>query len=64
MPEATMVARDKITSYLEENKISINDLAVMYGVHKQDLADYLAGRKTNPRGNKLIIRIIADFKIR
>lgn len=60
----TLAARDKIITYLEENSISIGDLAVLYGIHKQDMADYLGGRKTTPKGNKTIIRIIADFKIR
>ncbi|MBL1223710.1 XRE family transcriptional regulator [Enterococcus sp. BWR-S5] len=63
MPE-TLVAREKIQNYLNENNISISDLAVMYNIKKQDLADYLAGRKSNPRGNKLILRIISDYKIR
>lgn len=63
MPD-TLAARDKIISYLEENSISIGDLAVLYGIHKQDMADYLGGRKITPKGNKTIIRIISDFKIR
>jgi lambda repressor-like predicted transcriptional regulator len=63
MPE-TMSGREKIAAYIETNDISITDLAVMYGMNKQDLADYLAGRKNNPKGNKIILKIISDFKIR
>lgn len=36
----------------------------MYGINKQDMSDYLAGRKKNPRGNQIILKIISDFKIR
>lgn len=64
MPEATMSGREKIIAYLKENNISRSDLAIMYDISKQDITDYLSGRKVNPRGNKLILRIIADFKIR
>lgn len=63
MPE-TLSARDKIVKYLSENDISFADIATMYGLAKQDVGDYLSGRKKNPAGNKLIIRIISDFKIR
>lgn len=63
MPEVT-TAREKIIAYLKENNISRSDLAIMYDLSKQDVTDYLSGRKTNPRGNKFIIRIISDFKIR
>lgn len=63
MPE-TLSGREKIAKYLADNDISISSLAVMYGVHKQDMSDYLAGRKQNPRGNQIILKIISDFKIR
>ncbi|OXC06756.1 antirepressor [Ligilactobacillus agilis] len=62
MPE-TLNGREKIIKYLSDNDISISSLAVMYGVAKQDLADYLSGRKKNPRGNQIILKIISDFKI-
>ena len=64
MPEVTATGREKILQYLEEHNTSINDLSVMYNVNKQDMADYLAGRRVNKRGNELILRIITDFKIR
>lgn len=63
MPE-TLEGRERIIQYLNENNITIADLAAMYGVAKQDLSDYLSGRKKNPRGNKIILKIISDFKIR
>ncbi|MGN9066637.1 XRE family transcriptional regulator [Ligilactobacillus agilis] len=62
MPE-TINGREKIKAYLDANDISIASLATMYGVAKQDLADYLSGRKKNPRGNQIILKIISDFKI-
>ncbi|MGN9067317.1 transcriptional regulator [Ligilactobacillus agilis] len=63
MPESKN-GREKIVSYLTDNDISISSLAVMYGINKQDMSDYLAGRKKNPRGNQIILKIISDFKIR
>ena len=63
MPE-TASGREKIIKYLSENNISISSLATMYGINKQDAADYLSGRKKNPRGNRLILKIISDFKIK
>lgn len=63
MPETT-IGREKIINYLTQNDISISALATMYGVNKQDLGDYLAGRKKNPKANQIILKIISDFKIR
>lgn len=63
MPEAAS-GREKIAKYLADNNISISSLATMYGINKQDVADYLSGRKKNPRGNRLILKIISDFKIK
>lgn len=62
MPE-TMNGREKIKEYLKANGISITSLATMYGMHKQDMADYLAGRKKNPKANQTILRIISDFDL-
>lgn len=63
MPE-TLEGRERIIQYLNVNDITIADLAAMYGIAKQDMSDYLSGRKKNPRGNKIILKIISDFKIR
>lgn len=63
MPE-TLNGREKIIAYLSANDISISSLATMYGVNKQDMSDYLAGRKNNPKGNQIILKIISDFKLR
>lgn len=62
MPE-TLNGRQKIKAYLDANEISIASLATMYGVPKQDLSDYLAGRKKNPKANQVILKIISDFKL-
>gem|GEM_PF-338784 len=58
------VGRKKVLEYIEDNKISISDLAVAYGVKKQDLSAYLSGRLENVKGNQIILRIIADYRIR
>ena len=63
MPE-TLEGRERIIQYLNANDITIADLAAMYGIAKQDMSDYLSGRKKNPRGNKIILKIISDFKIK
>ena len=58
MPE-TLNGRQKIKAYLSANDISIASLATMYGMSKQDLSDYLAGRKKNPKANQVILKIIS-----
>lgn len=56
--------RKKVLEYIEANNITIADLAVAYGVRKQDLSAYLSGRLDNVKGNQIILRIIADYRIR
>ena len=63
MPE-TKPGREKIMEYLEENDISVTSLAVTYGIKKQDMADFLTGRKVTPRGNRVILKIISDLRIK
>lgn len=63
VPE-TKVGRDKIVEYLEENDISVTSLAVAYGIKKQDMSDFLTGRKITPRGNRVILKIISDLRIK
>ncbi len=62
MPD-TSNGREKINNYLKANEISISSLAKMYGISKQDMADYLAGRKKNPAANRTILKIISDFNL-
>jgi len=56
--------RQKVLEYIEENNISMSDLAVAYGVKRQDMHSYLTGKLENVKGNQLILRIIADYRIR
>lgn len=42
----------------------MTQLATMYGMNKQDVSDYLAGRKTTPAANKFIITLIKDFGLK
>ncbi|OTN86587.1 hypothetical protein A5819_003437 [Enterococcus sp. 7E2_DIV0204] len=56
--------RQKVLDYMEENNISITDLSVVYGMKKQDLANYLNGKLDTVKGNQVILRIIADYRIR
>lgn len=63
MPE-TLNGRQRILNYLADNDISQAQLATMYGMNKQDVSDYLSGRKTNPAANKFIITLIKNFGIK
>lgn len=63
MPE-TLNGRQRILNYLKSNDISMTQLATMYGMNKQDVSDYLAGRKTTPAANKFIITLIKDFGLK
>lgn len=64
MPDAN-IGREKVLRYLEENDIQKVDLAVMYGMTKQDLGNYLEGKLVDtPKAKQLIVKIISDFKIR
>ena len=63
MPE-TLSGRERIINYLSDHDISRAQLATMYGMNKQDVSDYLAGRKTTPAANKFIITLIKDFGIK
>lgn len=63
MPE-TLSGRERILNYLKEHDISRTQVATMYGMNKQDVSDYLSGRKTNPAANKFIITLIKDFGIK
>ncbi|MGM0124897.1 hypothetical protein IGI37_002291 [Enterococcus sp. AZ194] len=56
--------RQKVLEYMKENNISVTDLAVAYGVKKQDLSSYLNGKLDNVKGNQIILRIISDYRIR
>lgn len=60
---STAPGRDLVRKYLKENDIKSTDLAKMYGMTKQEVSDYLSGRKINPAGNQFILKVIRDFKI-
>ncbi|MGM0239902.1 hypothetical protein [Enterococcus sp. AZ103] len=64
MPDAK-VGRERVLQYLEDNDIKNVDLAVMYGMTKQDVGSYLEGKLIDtPKAKQLLIKIISDFKIR
>ena len=60
MPE-TLNGRKRINEYLKENKISYSALATLYGMNRQDVADYLSGRKQNPAAMRFILALIKAF---
>lgn len=60
---STMPGRKLVQKYMEENSIKATDLAKMYGMTKQEVSDYISGRKNNPASNKFILKVIRDFKV-
>ena len=60
MPE-TLNGRKRINEYLKAEKISYSQLATLYGMNKQDVADYLTGRKQTPAATRFIIALIKAF---
>lgn len=60
MPE-TLNGRKRINEYLKENKISYSTLATLYGMNKQDVSDYLSGRKQTPAATRFILALIKAF---
>lgn len=60
---STMPGRELVKNYLKDNDIKSTDLAKMYGLTKQEVSDYLSGRKKNPASNQFILKVIRDFKI-
>ncbi|MGY4789256.1 XRE family transcriptional regulator [Pediococcus pentosaceus] len=62
MPE-TLNGRELVKKYLEENNISNESMAKMFGISKQYFGEVLNGRKTGKQPNKLILAIIQEFGI-
>lgn len=60
---STLPGRNLVKKFLKDNKIKSNDLAKMYGMTKQEVSDYLSGRKENPAGNNFVLKVIRDFHI-
>lgn len=62
MPE-TLNGRELVKKYLEENDISNESMAKMFGISKQYFGEVLNGWKTGKQPNKLILAIIQEFGI-
>ena len=60
---STMPGRELVKQFLQQNGIKTTDLAKMYGMTKQEVSDYLSGRKVNPASNQFVLKVIRDFKI-
>ena len=63
MPEMEP-GRNKIKQFLKDNGISIAELAVSYGITRQELSKVLSGYRSRPKDNKLILKIISDLGIK
>lgn len=60
---STMSGRELVKKFLQESEVKTTDLARTYGMTKQEVSDYVSGRKVNPAGNKFILKVIHDFNI-
>ncbi|WP_297816703.1 helix-turn-helix domain-containing protein [uncultured Lactobacillus sp.] len=60
---STISGRELVIKFLKDNGMKSTDLAKMYGMTKQEVSDYLSGRKSNRAGNQFILKVIHDFKI-
>lgn len=63
MPE-TVTGREKILKFIEDSGVKQIDLATQYGIASGDFADIMTGKDTTPKANRVILKIISDFKIR
>ncbi|MDT2860433.1 XRE family transcriptional regulator [Lactococcus lactis] len=63
MPE-TVTGREKILKFIEDNGVKQIDLATQYGIRSGDFADIMTGKDASPKANRVILKIISDFKIR
>lgn len=60
---STMSGRELVKKFLQDSDVKTTDLARTYGMTKQEVSDYVSGRKVNPAGNKFILKVIHDFNI-
>lgn len=63
MPE-TISGREKILKFIEDNGVKQIDLATQYGIKSGDFADIMTGKDVSPKANRVVLKIISDFKIR
>lgn len=60
----TNPGRERVRNYLKDNRIKISELALVYGMTRQEVSDYLTGNKTNPKANRFILSVIKDYGIK
>ena len=60
---STMSGRELVKKFLQDSNVKTTDLARTYGMTKQEVSDYISGRKVNPAGNKFVLKVIHDFNI-
>lgn len=63
MPE-TKLARQKIIAYKEEKNMTYAELGLMVGRTSVYVQEVLMGKKTGPKANELILKIIQMFGIK
>lgn len=56
--------RDLVSKWLKEEGVSIQALANCYGLSRQEATNYINGSKVTPKGNRFILKVIDDFKIK
>ena len=63
MPE-TQKVRNKILEYKEEKNMTYAELGLMVGRTSVYVQEVLMGKKTGPKANELILKIIQMFGIK
>lgn len=56
--------RDLVKKWADENDISLNSIASVYGMTRQEVSNYINGTKKGPKANLFILRLIEDYKIK
>lgn len=56
--------RELVSKWLKEEGVSIQALANCYGLSRQEATNYINGSKVTPKGNRFILKVIDDFKIK
>lgn len=56
--------RDLVKKWVDENDISLNSIASVYGMTRQEVSNYINGAKKGPKANLFILRLIEDYKIK
>ncbi|MFZ6148086.1 hypothetical protein ACO0KD_05645 [Enterococcus avium] len=63
MPDTTDL-RDRIIRYKKENKLSYQTMADLIGTSKTEVFQAVTGKRTNPKSNLIISKLIQAYGIK